>query len=355
MEDEKHGEAHGMISDEIGQDVLKRIFFITERVIVFDGLDDVFEHIVKTSVMLTKAEAATIRVFDINTGKLAIVKGYGLSTGFLSQPPIKLGEGITGRVVLEGKPFSTEDVTTVPHCVHKELAKLEGIRAVMSVPLKTRENTIGCITVYRKQAEPFADHEMLLLNIFASQATEAVEKTRLLEELKKQAMFDPLTGVYNKNAILRELDAKIESARRHGYNTSIVFIDIDDFKKFNDTHGHLLGDKFLADFATLVKKCCRKGDLVGRFGGEEFLVIAPHTDKEGALKLAEKLRDAVSKHEFIGRDGYVHATLSAGVSSVPEDGLGMTDVLKKADDAMYQSKRSGKNCVTAAMSSNSLH
>ena len=74
LEDEKHGEAHGMISDEIGQDVLKRIFFITERVIVFDGLDDVFEHIVKTSVMLTKAEAATIRVFDINTGKLAIVK-----------------------------------------------------------------------------------------------------------------------------------------------------------------------------------------------------------------------------------------------------------------------------------------
>lgn len=336
-----------MVSEEIREDVLDKIFLIAERMIVFDGIDDVFEHIVKTAVMLTKAEAATIRTFDINTGKLVIVKGYGLSAGFLSQPPIKLGEGITGRVVLEGKPFSTEDVTKVSQCIHKELAKLEGIRAMMSVPLKTRENTIGCITVYRRKAESFTEHDMLLLSIFASQATEAVEKFRLLEELKKQALFDPLTGVYNKNAILKELDSSIKLSMRHGYDTSIIFIDIDDFKKFNDTQGHLLGDKLLSDFARLLKRHCRKTDIVGRFGGEEFVIITPHTNKEGALKLADKLRDFVSKHKFVGRDGHVNATFSAGVSSTPEDGLDMMDLLKKADEAMYRSKRSGKNCVTA--------
>lgn len=338
--------AYAMLLEDIDQDILKRIFLITERVIVLEGLDDVFEHIVKTSVILTKAEAATIRTFDFTTGKLVIAKGYGLSAGFLSQPPIKLGEGITGHVVLEGKPFSTEDVTKVPHCIHKELAKLEGIKAVLSVPLKTSRNTIGCITVYRKQAIPFSDHELLLLSIFASEATEAVEKTRLLEELRKQATFDPVTGAYNKHAILRELDVKIESVKRHGDSASIIFIDIDDFKQFNDTHGHLLGDKLLADFARLVKKHCRRGDIVGRFGGEEFLLVAPRADKDGALKLADKIRGIVSRHEFVGREGPVHVTFSAGISSIPQDGLDATDLLKKADEAMYRSKRSGKNCVT---------
>ncbi|MCG2813074.1 MAG: GAF domain-containing protein, partial [Thermodesulfovibrionales bacterium] len=108
---------------KINEDILNRIFFITERIVAFDGLADVFEHIVKTAVQLTRAEAATIRVFDIDSGKLEIVKGWGLSNGFLSQPPIALGEGITGMVVLEEKPFSTVNVTKVGRCVHKELAK----------------------------------------------------------------------------------------------------------------------------------------------------------------------------------------------------------------------------------------
>ena len=103
------------------EDILDRIFFITERIVVFDGLEDVFEHIVRTAVTLTQAEAATIRVFNFKTGKLQIIKGYGLSKGFLSQPAIRIGEGITGNVVLTGKPYLTEDVTKEPICVHKEM------------------------------------------------------------------------------------------------------------------------------------------------------------------------------------------------------------------------------------------
>lgn len=336
-----------MVRIPVTEEILDRIFFIIEKIIVFEGLDDVFEHILRTSVMLTKAEAATIRIFDINTGKLKIVRGFGVSSGFLSQPPIRLGEGITGRVVLEGKPFSTDDVMKVPHCVHKELAKLEGIRAMMSVPLKTREGTIGCITVYRKKAESFAEHDLLLLSIFASEVVEAVEKTRLIEELKKQATFDLLTEVYNKNALIRDLDSKIKLALRHGYDASIIFVDIDNFKNFNDTHGHLLGDKLLCDFVRVLKLHCRKTDVIGRFGGEEFVIIAPHTDKNRALVLASKLREIICRQKFVGRDNNVNITISAGVSSIPEDGDDVTGILKKADDAMYRSKLEGKNRVTA--------
>ncbi len=327
-------------------DVLNRIFFITERVIVFDGVDDIFEHIVKTSVMLTRAEAATIRIFDIHKGNLRIVKGFGVSSGFLSQPPIRLGEGVTGRVVLEGRPFMTGNITKIPDCVNKELARLEGIRAVMSVPLKTKSNSIGCITVYRKTTEPFTEHDLLLLSIFAAQTTEAVEKTRLLEELKKQSMVDPLTGVYNKNTLLKDLELKTRLALRHNYKTSITFIDIDHFKKFNDNNGHLLGDKLLSDFAGLLKLHCRRTDVVGRFGGEEFVIISPHTDKRGALTLAGKLRELVNCHKFVGRSKDAHITFSAGISTFPEDGADAAAVLKNADEAMYKSKKAGRDRVT---------
>ncbi len=333
----------------INKDILDRILFITEKVLVFDGLDDVFEHIVKTAVMLTKAEASTIRAFDIDSGKLLIVGGYGLSNGFLSQPPIKIGEGITGRVVLEGKPFSTADVTKVEHCVHKEFARLEDIKAVMSVPLKTIGGAIGCLTVYRKRAEAFTEQDLLLLSIFAVQASEVMEKTRIVEELKKQAMFDSLTGIFNKNTLLKELDLKVRLADRYGHDISVIFIDIDDFKKFNDMYGHLLGDKLLADFAKLLRQSCRNTDIVGRFGGEEFVIITPHTDKDSALIFTRKLIDIVRRHKFQGRDGHVHITFSAGISSFPEDGQKTTELLNKADDAMYRSKMAGKNCATAWM------
>ncbi|MCL0034187.1 diguanylate cyclase [Thermodesulfovibrionales bacterium] len=252
----------------------------------------------------------------------------------------------TGKVVLDGKPFLTSNVLEVGHCVHKELAMLEGIRAVMSIPLKTKKSAFGCITVYKKTPDPFTEHDILVSSIFASQIAEVIEKMYFIEELKIQATFDSLTGVYNKNALIKELNSEIKLTLRHGHETSIIFIDIDNFKAFNDTHGHLLGDKLLADFAGLLRQHCRKTDMIGRFGGEEFVAVALHTDKAGALSLADKMREAVSSHKFTGKDEHVCITFSAGISSVPEDGTEATEVLEKADDAMYQSKRNGKNCVT---------
>jgi len=181
---------------------LDRIFMISERMIIFDGLDDVFEHIVKTAVALTQAEAATIRIFDIEAGTLDIVKGFGVTEGFLSQPPIRVGEGITGTVVQTRQSFATNDVSTDPLCKNNELAHLEGIRSAICVPINTKESCIGCITVYRKSKDPFCDHELMLLSIFSSEAAQAVEKSRLLSELKAQATQDPLTGLWNKKALI---------------------------------------------------------------------------------------------------------------------------------------------------------
>lgn len=329
--------------------LLNKIHFIMERVIVFDGLGEVLEYIVKAAVSLTRAEAATIRVFNLETGNIEILSGYGLSTGFLTQPGIKLSEGIVGNVVMSGEPFMTSNVENDPRCVNKELAKLEGIKAVLSVPLKTRETTIGCITTYRKEEEAFSDSELLLLSIFASQAVEAIEKTRLLNDLKKQAAYDLLTNIYNKGAVQKRLDEEIKRAERHGRGFSVIFIDIDNFKDFNDQNGHLLGDKLLADFTRRLGKHLRKNDIIGRYGGEEFVILTPETTLGNAVSLAEKLLSVVVGSLFLTKNGSIKGvSFSAGVSSYPEHGKTLDELISKADEAMYEVKRAGKSAVKTA-------
>ncbi|MDH4161940.1 MAG: GAF domain-containing protein [Nitrospirota bacterium] len=171
--------------------VLDRIFFITERVVALDSIDDIFDHVVRTAVQITNSEAGTIRMFDHGTGLLKIVKGYGVSTGFLSQPAVRIGEGIAGRVVLQGRPYATVNITKTPYSVNKEFARPEGIKSLMSVPLKSRGVTLGCITVCRKKADGFSEQELIMLSIFSAQAAEAMEKMQLIVSVCSEKRITP--------------------------------------------------------------------------------------------------------------------------------------------------------------------
>lgn len=191
--------------EEHQKNILDKIYFIAERIVAFDDVDEVFEHIVKNAVSLTKAEAATIRLFNIDTGMIEMIKGYNVSKKYISQPPLRIGECISGKVIMDGIPFYTDDITKIMHCkkqcIRKELRDSEGIKSVISVPMRTGEATIGSITVYKRNKPKFIEHDMLLLNIFASQAADSVERAKLIKELSNQVMFDPLTGVLNKKQL----------------------------------------------------------------------------------------------------------------------------------------------------------
>ncbi len=329
-------------------EVLDRIFMITERVIVFDGLDDIFSHIVRTSLTLTNADAITIRVFNIETGFLEIAHSAGVTESFVNQPAIRVGEGIIGNTVLESKPFSTSDTTQEVLCKNSDLAKAEGIKAMMCVPMNSKESTLGCITVYRKTNKEFAEHDLMLLSIFSAEAVEAIEKARLITELKKQATTDPLTGLFNKRAIIEKLQSEIDRSKRHKQSTAILFIDIDNFKTYNDSDGHLMGDKLLHDFTALLHKHCRTEDILGRFGGDEFIVIAPQSSLSGATSLAEKLCREVEKHDFISSNinRPFNTTCSIGIALYPEQSDNYEELMDKADKALFISKRSGRNRAT---------
>lgn len=333
----------------MNNNVLEKIYYCMERVLVFEGIDDVLSHIVKTAASLTQADAASMRLFNIKNGFLEVKAGVGLSPAFMAQPHLALGEGIIGKVVETSTAYKCSNVRMDPDCCNKDLAAQEGINAILSVPLKNREKAIGSLSVYRRSQQEFTDAELLLMSIFAAQAVEAVEKTEQVEQLQRQASYDSLTGIYNRRFILARIDEELKRAQRHQRHLSIAFIDLDDFKKFNDSHGHLLGDKLLKDFCLLMMEELRQNDFLGRVGGEEFILVTPETDKKGAMTISRKLLDRIQNHEFLGKHGGVSGlSFSAGIASFPDNGQLAEDLIRLADETMYQVKIQGKNNVQAA-------
>lgn len=175
---------------------------------------------------------------------------------------------------------------------------------------------------------------------------ELKEKNKKLEELSNT---DSLTKIYNRRYFMELLDLEFQRAKRYESPLSFIMIDIDHFKEFNDTYGHLLGDRILADVVALLKDNLRRHDQIGRYGGEEFALLMPETDLEGALIVAERHRKRVEEFALYENGTPLRVTISLGVASFPNPNIEkLDDLIKLADDALLESKRTGRNRIAAA-------
>ncbi len=168
------------------------------------------------------------------------------------------------------------------------------------------------------------------------------------EILEKLALTDPLTDLANRRAFQEALEAEVSRVGRHGRPASLLFLDLDHFKRVNDDHGHAVGDEVLAGFAQVLKRGCRRGDLAARIGGEEFAVLLPTTGRLPAALVAERIRRATQAHP-LGRTVQAAVTVSVGVSSTedPPGPVGAAELLVRADEALYRAKAEGRNRVAA--------
>jgi diguanylate cyclase (GGDEF)-like protein len=207
-----------------------------------------------------------------------------------------------------------------------------------------------------ERLEHLAAEDRLLLTAVANDLTIAVENSELYKLTKRMAITDELTGLNNYRFMLQRLDDEIERARRFGRNLSLLMLDADDFKLYNDTHGHPAGDIALSELALAMQGAVRDIDVVCRYGGEEFAVLLPETDPDGAFVAAEKVREAVSSHSFSDADGNKtqRITVSIGLSTFPHPASDREELLKQADDALYVAKRTGRNRVRATAGVNDL-
>jgi diguanylate cyclase (GGDEF)-like protein len=164
------------------------------------------------------------------------------------------------------------------------------------------------------------------------------------KKLKNTALLDPLTGIYNKAAITELMRKEYERIQRYGGRSSILFLDIDHFKEVNDKYSHLAGDAVLTELGILLKSVCREIDTIGRFGGEEFMIIAPNRKKYHAVKFGERLRTAIKEHTFSYNNTRISITCSIGIASLFE-GRDFHFALERADKALYHAKNMGRNRI----------
>lgn len=161
---------------------------------------------------------------------------------------------------------------------------------------------------------------------------------RLFSEVRKLSVTDALTGLYSRYYFFDQLDKELSRAKRYNEPFSIIMMDLDGFKRINDSQGHLAGDRILRAVAAALHSAVRRTDVVGRYGGEEFVLLLPHTDEKGALTLANRLRELIERCNFGAGHGQKGITISGGITTYPTSGTTAEELLERADQALYKAK-----------------
>jgi len=222
------------------------------------------------------------------------------------------------------------------------------IRSLICVPLIAKGNVLGIVLIEHSMPNAFSNDNVRLLEIISQQVGIAIENARLYQQMHDLATLDGLTGAYNRLYFQDNLQIEFKKAQEGNYDLSFLIFDIDHFKKFNDTHGHLFGDLVLKNIAAFIMKKLRKEDIFARYGGEEFVILMPHTSLDQVVEKAEEIRKGVGSLVISDRVISASVTISIGVSSFPETADSQVSLVKSADDALYEAKRQGRNRVCVA-------
>jgi len=217
--------------------------------------------------------------------------------------------------------------------------------AIVGLPLKFREHLVGVMTIALEEPHNFLETELRSLRLLADQAAVGIENARLYVQVQRLAVTDPLTGCYNRRGFTQIATAEMARAARFDHSLSMLMIDVDHFKMVNDTHGHALGDKILVALVECCRGSLRSVDIIGRHGGEEFVVLLPETNSNIAAMIAERLRATIEK-TIVTVDGHdLHLSISVGVASMDQRTTDIDMLIAHADQAQYRAKQMGRNSV----------
>lgn len=290
---------------------------------------------------LTQAAGSRIYLVEPDGKALQAIVVLEDSAEEILATPVRIGEGVIGQVAISGAPQMINDPERDPGCV-PPLGMGQEAHALMCVPLAVRESVIGVMTLSRGAHYPFTDTDLRLVTSIASQAATAIEHARLLQETKRLAVTDPLTGVWNRRRIAERLRKEVSRVARSGRELSVLVMDIDNLKLFNHTHGHLAGDKVIRTVARVILSSRRDIDVVGRYGGDEFAVLLPYAGPEAAATVAERILAALKDEHFEAPSGIkVPISISIGIACYPSDTDEVDRLFSLADSAMYRAKVAG--------------
>lgn len=344
----------GTVALEQANDELERrlseIFFTHEffkALTSFTTVDDVTSLVVDGANGILGAEISCVYLLDTERWELRYAAAQGRPAHYFREV-VPVDTTILGRAYRDGV------------AVEPDASAIEGSNAWSTEPLdlashaavtlRSGERVVGVLVIGAANPREFTPAEMDRLQVIGNQSSLALQNALLHEELERLSVTDRLTELYNHGYFMQHLEEEIGRAQRFDHVLSLIMLDIDDFKSFNDTYGHPHGDRVLQSVSMTITGMLREIDTAARYGGEEFVIVLPETDLEGALSVAERIRAGVELLTFegFGIDEDVHKTISVGVATYPQHARTGASLIVAADQAMYDAKRHGKNAVRHA-------
>lgn len=329
---------------------LAEIFFTHEffkALTSFSSVEDVCSLIVDGANGILGAEISCVYLFERDDWTLRLRSSQGrVEDAFL--PVVPVSETILGQAFRDG--FVQEADVALGSESARWARIADEIRSQAAVLLRTGDHLIGVLVVASANYRELSPAESERLQVIANQSSLSLQNALLHEELERLSVTDRLTELYNHGYFQQRLEEEVARADRFAHKLSLIMLDIDDFKVFNDTYGHPRGDSVLRAVSHIIRQNLRDMDIAARYGGEEFVVVLPETDTDGAYAVAERIRQGVEEHEFIGGDDIppVQKTVSIGVATFPIHATTPAKLIEAADVAMYAAKGEGKNRVRVA-------
>jgi diguanylate cyclase (GGDEF)-like protein len=314
------------------------------------GLDDLADFVTSRVLHIADAEKSSLMMVDEKTGDLVLKGSKGLDKEKVALR-VKIGELVAGWVAKEGETLLVSDIDTDPRLNLTSRRSRYKTKSFISLPLKIDSQVIGVMNVTDKLAgtKVFTKDDLRYLTLIAHQTVTQIENIRLCEKLSSLAVTDSLTNVFNHRYFQEQMKVEIMRAQRYKHALSVMMFDVDSFKTYNDSYGHLEGDAVLKHVSRIIKLNVREVDIVCRYGGDEFVIILPFTTLKSARFVAEKISRSVEEQDMFNRQTgkVMRVTVSGGVATYHE-GMNKDELVKLADQALYKAKSEGKNKICTA-------
>lgn len=308
-------------------------------------------HVIEAGVSSAREFAsfdfAVVTLYDAvrNEHEICAVSGDG--AGELVGKRFRHNTGLVGMAVANRHPLPYRgDYDGARQIVFTRQLSPPALKSLLVLPLLVHDTPLGTLVLGAVRRAALGDAVRPTLEVLASHMAVSLSNARMLKRLEEMATTDGLTGLLNKRALTEASLQKLRSAQRFNKPLSVLICDLDHFKTINDTYGHDIGDDVIRGFADILKRVKRDIDVVGRFGGEEFVLVCEHTDCRGAQHLGDRIRSELEATSFPVESGHFRITCSVGVATFPAAGTQWEGLFKSADEALYAAKRGGRNRVT---------
>ena len=303
--------------------------------------------LLEKSLQLLKAEQGSLMLLDSDTSDLVVEARKGADNTVQEKMRIKKGESIAGMALESGGPFLVKNIEKDPRTKQINRPRYR-TKSFMSIPIRIEDRLAGVLNVSDKiKGDVFNEDDLKMIESFINNAAIAIERSILYsqaENLRKLSITDHLTGIYNRRYLNRRLAEEITRYNRYKHPFSFMMLDLDKFKEYNDTFGHIAGDNLLRDLAGIMEKSLRNVDIAARFGGDEFVAIFPQTPKVDAIQITNRLKEKIDIL-LIEYNIKMPLSVSMGLATFPDDASSIMELIEKTDQALYLAKKGGGNRV----------